>query len=337
MRLSLTSAFRAAIMAEAFAAALTVITCQTAAAINCNAASTRQEKAICADPAAKAADEQMAAAFVALRSSTSDPDRDALVTDQRQWIRTRDDLCSYADSGGRLLAGPALAACLRKESDRRRLFLSGTPADGPGLPNPIRPFFLKGKDGRVISGLRFAPPRSDGERLFNRAVYDRLNAVNVADGSEGDATDNFSMTLNYASASLVSADVVISYPTSAHPVPSHEEINVNLAAGRMLAFDDVFRREALASLVVQCRPQMDDFIGEAAKADLGDNEMRDAILKDREKLVRTSAGDLTRWSLGSHQMTLIVEDGANSRITSICSLDTARLRPLMQPGFSLPQ
>jgi hypothetical protein len=300
MRLSLTSVLRTAVMAEAVAAALTFIACQTAAAINCNAAS----------------------------------DRDALVTDQRQWIRTRDDLCNYADSSGRKLVGPPLTACLRKESDRRRLFLCGVPADGPGSPNPTRPFFLKGKDGRVISGLRFAPPRSDGERLFNRTVDDQVKAVNVANGSEGDPTDNFSMTLNYASPVLVSAEVVISYPTSAHPVPSHQEINVNLAAGRMLTFEDVFRRDAHVALVAQCRPQLDDFIGEAAKADLGDNEMRDGILKDREKLVRTSAGDMTRWSLGSRQMTLTIDDGANSRVTGICRLDTARLRPLMQPGFS---
>ena len=112
--------------------------------MNCQVASTRQEKAICADPAAKAADERMAEAFAALRSSIPDSNRDALVTDQRQWISTRNDLCSY-DSSGQPLVGPALSACLRKQGDQRRLFLSGMPDDGPGLPGSIRPFFLKGK------------------------------------------------------------------------------------------------------------------------------------------------------------------------------------------------
>jgi hypothetical protein len=112
---------------------------------------------------------------------------------------------------------------------------------------------------------------------------------------------------------------------------------MDLAAARALAFENVFRREALDSLVAQCRPQLDDFIGEAARADLSDNDLRETILKDREKLVRTSAGDMTRWSLGSRQMTLTIDDAANSRITSICQLDTARLKPLMQPGFSLAQ
>jgi hypothetical protein len=144
------------------------------------------------------------------------------------------------------------------------------------------------------------------------------------------------MTLTYASPALVSAEVIISYPTSAHPGDAHEEINVNLAAGRMLTFEDVFRRDALASLIAQCRPQMDDFIGEAAKADLSDNDLRDDILRDREQLVRLSAADLTRWSLASRQLTLTIDDGLNSRITSVCRLDTARLGPLMQPGFDLP-
>jgi uncharacterized protein YecT (DUF1311 family) len=328
---------RTVMIAEAVAAALTLITCRDASAINCNAASTRQEKAICADPAAKAADEQMAAAFAALRSSIPDADRDALVTDQRQWIRGRDDNCTYADSSGRQLAGPALSACLRKQTDRRRLFLSGTPAEGPGLPNPVRPFFVKGKDGRVISGLRFAPPRSEGERAFNRAVDELLKTVNVSKGDEFDKTDDFTMELGYASTVLVSAEVVITYPNSAHPVPYHNEINVNLAAGGMLTFEDVFRREASASLLAQCRPQFDDLIGEEAKADLGDNDMRDEILKDREELVRTSVGDMTRWSIGIRQMTFIVEDSARSRLTGICSLDTARLRPLLRPGFNLAQ
>jgi uncharacterized protein YecT (DUF1311 family) len=336
-RFSLNPVFRTVMLTAAAAAALTSIAARPAAAMNCQAASTRQEKAICADPAAKAADEQMAEAFAVLRSLTSGPDRDALVTDQRHWITTRNDMCG-TDSRGGPLAGPSLSACLGRESNQRRLFLSGMPSEGPGLPGSIRPFFHKGKrDDRVISGLRFAAPQSDGERLFNRAVDGQLRNVNVSDGSDSDATDDFSMTLNYASPALVSADVTISYPTSAHPVDHHANINVDLAAGRMLAFENVFLREALDPLLAKCRPQLDDFIGAAAKADLGDNAMRESILKDREKLVRMSAGDIQRWSLGRRQMTLIVDDAANSRITSTCHLDTASLTPLMQPGFRLAQ
>ncbi len=34
-------------------------------------------------------------------------------------------------------------------------------------------------------------------------------------------------------------------------------------------------------------------------------------------------------------MTLTIDDAELSRITSMCRLDTARLKPLLQPGFSL--
>lgn len=316
------------------AAVLSIVTAQPAAAINCQAASTRQDKAICADPAARSADERMAEPFIALRSQLPEADHDALTTDQRHWIGTRNDSCTY-DANGKPLAGTSLPACLAKESEKRRLFLSGMPAEGPGMPGSIRSFFLKGKDGRVISGLKFATPQSAGERLFNRAVDEQLKNVNVADSRDGDATDDFSMSLSYVAPALISAQVVISYPTSAHPVDHHANINVDLAAGKMLTFDNVFRREARDTLVAQCRPQLDEFIGAAAKADLSDNDMRDSIMNDREKLVRSSVADLSRWSLGARQMILTIDDEALSRITSICRLDMAQLKPLLQPGFGL--
>ncbi len=324
------------IAAAGIAAALGVLAARPAAAINCQAAATRQEKAICTDPAAKSADERMAEAFAGLRSQLADAGRDALVSDQRRWITTRNDSCIY-DTAGKELAGAALSSCLAKESERRRLFLSGLPADGPGLPGAIRPFFIKGRDGRVISGRRFAAPQSAGERLFNSAVDHQLKAVNVARGRDDEATDDFAMTLYYASPALVSAEVVISYPSSAHPVDHHDNINVDLAAGKPLTFDAIFRHDAPDALMARCRPQLDDFIGAAARADLDDNDMRESIMKDREKLVRASIADISRWSLGSRELTLTIDDEAASRITSICRLDTPQLKPLVQLGTGLVQ
>lgn len=320
----------------AIASALSLLAARPAAAINCQAAATRQEKAICADPAAKSADERMADVFAALRSQIPDAERDAFVSDQRHWITTRNDSCTYG-SDGKELAGAALSICLARQSEQRRLLLLGLPADGPGLAGAIRPFFIKGRDGRVVSGLRFAAPQSAGARLFNAAVDRQLKTVNVANGRDDEATDDFAMTLHYASPTLVSAEVVISYPSSAHPVDHHDNINIDLAAGKPLAFDSIFRRDALDALMARCWPQLDDFIGAAAKADLDDNDMRESIMRDREKLVRASIADISRWSLGSRQLTLTIDDEAASRITSICRLETAELTPLMQPGFGLGQ
>ena len=329
MRMRLTT-----IGAAGIAAALSLLTARPAAAINCQAAATRQEKAICADPAAKSADARMADAFAALRSQTPEAERDALASDQRHWITTRNDSCSY-DPDGKELAGAALSACLAKQSEQRRLFLSGLPADGPGLAGAIRPFFIKGRDGRVISGLRFTAPQSAGERLFNSAVERQLKTVNVAQGRDGDPTDGFAMTLRYASPALISAEVVISYPSSAHPVDHHDNINIDLGAGKPLTFDAIFRHDARDALMTKCRPQLDGFIGEAAKADLDDNDMRESIMKDRETLVRASIADISRWSLDSRELTLTIDDEAASRITSTCRLEAAEVKPLMQPRFEL--
>jgi uncharacterized protein YecT (DUF1311 family) len=318
----------ATIGATCIAAALSLLAARPAAAINCQAAATHQEKAICADPAAKSADERMAEAFAALRSQIADADRDALVSDQRHWITIRNDSCIY-DSEGKELAATALSACLAKQSEQRRLFLSGLPADGPGLAGAIRPFFIKGRDGRVISGLRFAAPQSAGERLFNSAVDRQLKAVNVAQGRDSEATDDFAMTLHYASPTLISAEVIISYPSSAHPVDHHDNINVDLAAGKPLTFDKLFRHDAVDALMTKCRPQLDDFIGAVAKADLGDDDPSGAIMKDREKLVRASIADISSWSLGTRTLTLTIDDEAASRITSICRLETSEVSPLM--------
>jgi len=111
----------------------------------------------------------------------------------------------------------------------------------------------------------------------------------------------------------------------------------DLGAGKPLTFDTMFRHDAHDALMTKCRPQLDDFIGEAAKADLDDNDMRESIMKARENLVRASIADISRWSLRSGWLTLTIDDEAASRITSICRLDTSQVRPLMQPGFALAQ
>jgi uncharacterized protein YecT (DUF1311 family) len=314
------------------AAFVILIAASPAGAMDCKNASTAAEKAICADPDAKAADSRMTEVFIVLKSVTPASDRDALLADQRNWLATRDGDCAY-DSNSKPLTGPALSACLKRESDYRRLFLSGMPIDGPGLPGLIRPFFLKGKGSKnVISGVRFAAPQSAGERLFNSIVNRELKDVHLSDGSEGDTTDEFSMSLGYASPALVSAHITFAYEGSAHPMDYGYDINIDLVSGKELKFEDVFRREALEPLLAQCRPQLDEYIGEAAKAEL-DDDMREAALKDREEIVRKAVGDLSRWNLGSPQLAVTIDDPV-ANLENTCKFEAASLKSLMQPGFN---
>jgi hypothetical protein len=60
-------------------------------------------------------------------------------------------------------------------------------------------------------------------------------------------------------------------------------------------------------------------------------------LWDREKLVRASIADISRWSFGSRQLPLNIDDEAASRVTSICRPETVQVKLPMQPGFGLTQ
>ena len=126
------------------------------AAFDCKKAATPSEKAICADPAALAADAAMSAAFQALLQGAPAPQRPQIAAAQARWLPTRDGAC--ADS-----KGPALGACLARESDRRRAFLAGQPEAGPGAPGRIAPWFRfeKGGKGRAevdFELLKFVDP-----------------------------------------------------------------------------------------------------------------------------------------------------------------------------------
>jgi len=72
----------------ALAAALMVPSLH-AASFDCAKASTRVEKAICADPALGRLDDDVAAAYAAARSSLDDRWRPRLLRSQREWLATR--------------------------------------------------------------------------------------------------------------------------------------------------------------------------------------------------------------------------------------------------------
>jgi len=61
----------------------------TAASFNCNKASTKVEKMICADPDLSEADEQLAEAYRNLRKALPKSERALLKRDQRQWLKER--------------------------------------------------------------------------------------------------------------------------------------------------------------------------------------------------------------------------------------------------------
>ena len=137
-------------------------------AFDCANARTASEKAICADPAARDADAQMAQAFGQLVAGASPAERAAATQSQVKWLEERDKAC--AD-----LKRPELAACLKRESDARRIYLVGQPENGPGYSGRIAASarYEKGGKGRAEIDLRLlkvVDPKTPADRAFNASV-----------------------------------------------------------------------------------------------------------------------------------------------------------------------
>ena len=85
-----------------------------AQAFDCAKAESPVEKAICADPKLKAADDAMGAVYTTLRTALTGGDRKALGASQRKWVKTREDNCGYQQ-------GAELTNCILTDTkDRRR-------------------------------------------------------------------------------------------------------------------------------------------------------------------------------------------------------------------------
>ena len=170
---------------------LAALAASPALALDCQRAATPSEKAICADPAALAADADLGKAFEALRAGST-----------RRPSAARRGRSRLARAAGRELRrseGPALSACLARETRARLAFLTGAPEAGPGAPGQIAPVFLmqKGGKGRTdidIQMLKFVVAATPAERAFNAAV-DRLASDLEEPEKDDPQADKWSYTL----------------------------------------------------------------------------------------------------------------------------------------------
>ena len=297
-----------------------------ARAIDCTIAESDTERAICADPTVLAADKAMSAAFSAVEASEPKPAQKVLADNQSAWIESRDINCGTGDDGTKL-SGAQLSQCLLGETEARQRFLSGQPEEGPGDPDQIIPTVVEGVDGTFIESFHFAAPKTPGEKLFNALVAKELKLVHVAK-NEDDYTDDFSMVLTYASPQLISAHIEGTdlKPTLAHPMPYARQINVDLTSGKALTFADAFAPEALPELQQSCLPQV------VAYTSPDGNSAIDQRVAD----VNLAVGDLNQWQFGATKATVAFYAYADE-IHASCSFDYTKLRPMVKPGFPLPQ
>ena len=98
-----------------------------ALAFDCSKATTKIEKAICADANLKSADAEMTKVYADLRDASSPAERKMLSLSQRRWIDQRENACAYVDD-------TELVSCIYKETDERKLILQGAPKRAPAPP-----------------------------------------------------------------------------------------------------------------------------------------------------------------------------------------------------------
>ena len=99
-------------------------------AFDCAKAKTGVEKAICADPALKKIDDDLAAAYGAVKAGLAEAEQKMMTISQKRWIARREGCGSD---------GQDLAACVKQKTEERLALLTGTAASGPGAPGKLVP------------------------------------------------------------------------------------------------------------------------------------------------------------------------------------------------------
>jgi uncharacterized protein YecT (DUF1311 family) len=316
---------------------LAALAASPALGLDCQRASSASEKAICADPAALAADSDLGKAFAALHASLDAKARTQLGAAEVAWLALRDSNCAEEK-------GPSLGPCLARETRARIAFLSGAPDAGPGAPGRLAPVFRmqKGGKGRTdvdVQLLKFVDAATPAERAFNAAV-DHLTNDLENPGKDDPLADQWSYTwsmrLAYASPKLISAHADgDSFMGGAHPNSYSVNINIDVARGREARFADLLDKPAADKIFALCLKQVRD---EKTSREGSADDDADAA-KTLADSVAAATGDLKAWSFGVDAATIAYDPyavGAYAEGAFSCSAPYTALRPLARADFPLP-
>lgn len=302
---------KSVVMSSAALAAMLALA-PSAAAFDCAKASTDTEKAICADPAVKAADDEMAAAYAALLPLMQGDQAAMLKANQRAWLKVREMNCGWQEEAA------DKAACLLEVTQLRTRYLSAAPASGPGfgdsprlVPHLYARDFGKGHCSADVSVYRFAGPAADrGEKAFNGWI-DALTANLENDYgayAEGDLPEDMQCDygaagdITYASADLVAMTVSITmFGGGAHGMSTATAITLDRNTGKVLAFADLFAPAAAKQLTTVCAEEIK---AEKLKRFAEYEEDKAAVaklvaddLENYAEAIAEGVGDLSNWQV----------------------------------------
>lgn len=317
------------------ALAVMVLTAGPAAAFDCAKAGTAVEKAICADPAAKRLDDELGAAYAAVKAKLAPPQQAMLGKSQKRWIARR-EICSQMEGD--------LTTCVKERTAERQALLAGEPLSGPGVtPAPVPEFLVQ--DGTQaqydidIAVLRFAAPTTPGEQTLNRVADEVLKAVTLGPhgGPEQSAImareDRFA--LSYASPALLSVrHDFYANEGGAHGNYGVTNYNIDMASGRLITAADVLPEPSAAIMTLWCKAQIDaEKLKRVPDLDLAEGA------GERDQAIAAAIRDLSRWSIGEEEIVVSFDAyvlGAYAEGPYQCSFPTAGVKQLAQEGALLP-
>ena len=249
--------------------------------------------------------------------------------DQRQWVTARDGACAEAKE-------PALAACLRGETERRRRFLAGEGANGAAGAPPLLPvYFHEAKKGAYeidVAYPAFAPPAG---AAFNRAAHDAVLGKDALADYRQDKPNKFNGSSNfyrgtydttYLAPHLVSVTFQLAgYAGGAHPNNWRIGLLWDPASDRPLALGDVLADPATAVPAVSalCKVQ-----GEKQDWGLFDNPDFAAVVQDAKS-----------WAIDKDGVTIMFDPYSVAPYVAgphDCRLSFAELKDWLKPGGPLP-
>lgn len=315
--------------------ALLVVAVNPAAwAFDCAKAKAPVERAICSDPALKAADDDMSAAYAALRAAADDAQREAWRGDQRDWIERRDGICAAYDQGQDASFD---FACLKRLTEARTRELSATPeTTGQGAPRFLPVLTRVADDAAQISVSILRPRAVDPALAELNAALDEAADASEADigAGEGPYGRVVSYRILYASARFVSVFFdIYEYTGGAHGMGYGRAVNFLPAAGKSLDFDDFIDEAGRKALIPLCRASI-----AAEKRERGVPEeliapsLTDDALDDGIAVLPAWSFDakgarirFDAYALGSYA------EGAYD-----CTIGWSALKPHLRPGAPLP-
>ncbi len=312
-----------------------------AQAFDCAKAASPVEKAICADPKLKAADDAMSAVYATLRDSLTGADRKGLGASQRKWVKSREDSCGYQE-------GADLGTCILGQTEERRLLLAAEPESGPGTGSRMMPVFIQQEADPHhfdvdYTLVKFVKPASRGENLFNAEVAKISKDAPLKRQEEAAPEDMayasyMAMTVTYASPKFLSAKAESWENTGgAHGNGGTSGITIDLQRGVEMKAGDLFDDKGIAALKADCIEQ----IAEQKKERNDGQEFNPADDPNyQEQTITEHLQSLGTWNFWQDKATVTFNAyaiGSYAEGQYNCDFAMGNMRKLAKPGAILPE